>query len=158
MTIANAALSATTTEPRYPRRSYHNNSLDTADKIDFSSLQADSINLHWLWRETVNRLDVLHGRVREGTFTQEASEFARWLRMSGVVKLFKDNPAPEPRQVDAQVVEKKIGDILDECANQWRSRNGDVKYTESEVVAISRKLDIIAAHVAKLSQAHVTTS
>lgn len=129
----------------------HRNSFDGYDKIDFSSVQTEPVNLHWIWRETVTRLNVLQGRAREGKNVQEASEFARWLRFSGLIKLFESNPQPEPKQVDAKVVEKLIDGILSDCADQWRSRNGDVKYSESDIAEISRKLDIIAAQVAKIS-------
>jgi hypothetical protein len=127
------------------------NSFDANDKIDFRSVETEPVNLHWIWSETVRRLEDLLRRAREGKHVQEASEFARWLRMSGLIKLFQFNPAQGHLTVDCKVVEKLIGDILSECEDQWRSRNADAKYAASDIAEISRKLDIIAAQVAKFS-------
>jgi hypothetical protein len=51
--------------------------------------------LHWTWKETVNRLDSLARDVCECKNVMEAANFARWLNFSGLIQLFEENPSSE---------------------------------------------------------------
>lgn len=114
------------------------------------TVAVDKHTLAWLFRETMTKLEVYARRVDEGKDVQAASEFARWVRMSGLVKLFAANPQGEPLAIDAKRVETQIDTILTGCARQWKA--GAVGKVElAAIEAISQKLDLIAGHVAKLS-------
>jgi len=110
-------------------------------------MRPDEVDLHWLWRETTNRLNVLAGLVRENKRVLEAADFARWLRFSGLPKLFKQFPQATPFCVDGDAVQKQIDDLLFECGEKFRTGKADPQYAASDIAEINRKLDIIAAHV-----------
>jgi hypothetical protein len=99
--------------------------------------------LNRLWRETMTRLTILATRVHEGKFLQEASEFARWLRMSGMFELFAGQ--------NKEHLYKQVENIIYECGEHWNNRRSEAKATVSEFEAMNHKLDLIAGHVAKLS-------
>ena|ERR1700722_20092407 len=91
-------------------------------------------NLHWLWKETVNRLDSLARDVREAKNVAEASNFARWLQFSGILMLFRNNPSTTKHlEVDESVVRKKIDDLIYECGELFRGGKHDPKYAASDI-------------------------
>src|SRR5260370_33068174 len=85
--------------------------LDCPGIMGGSQVQWDPVSLHWMWRETGDRLRVMHTRVREGQDVLAASELARWLRMSGILAMFRDNPRSAPLEVK----DGKILKQLDRC-------------------------------------------
>lgn len=110
-----------------------------------------TVEMHCMWRETNNRLDVLARRVGEGKDVLAASEFARYLLFSGFLKMFERNPQDFPLKVDGHLLRWKCGDLLDKCARAWKDKNGVVHLDLSQLENVNRKLDIIAAHVSKFS-------
>jgi len=118
----------------------------------------DEADLHWLWKETVARLDRLAGLVREGKSVAEAADFCKWLQFSGLSKLFQVFPQAAPCVVDHVVIEKKIRDLLFECGELFRGGKADPKYAASDIAEINRKLDIIAAHVSQFPPPFVATT
>jgi hypothetical protein len=111
----------------------------------------DNVQLHWIWRETINRVEVLSRRVAEGKDILAASEFARWLEFSGIVKLLEQNPNPAPLKVDGAFLRWKCSDLLERCTAVSKAKDGVVRLDLSQLEDVNRKLDIIASHVAKLS-------
>jgi len=102
---------------------------------------------HWAWKETMERLDVLTKRVNECKDIQAASEFARWLRMSGLLAMFHDNPQRPPLEVDGAKMETALRHLLALCADQWK--RGAVGVIEvSELQKLNHKLDLLAHRVA----------
>jgi len=79
-------------------------------------VQLDKVNLHIIWRETDNRVEVLHSRVREGKDVLAASEFARWLQFSGVLKLLVEQPFPLPCR--AAELRNKVEKLVAACG-EW---------------------------------------
>ncbi len=104
--------------------------------------------LHWLWKETINRLDSLARDVRECKNVMEASRFARWVDFSGLIQVFELNPcAHEHCKVDAAAVQKRVNDLIFECGELFRGGKADPKYAESDIAEINRKLDSLTALV-----------
>lgn len=111
----------------------------------------DLVNLHWLWRETVNSLDAYAKRVRECKDLLGAADFARFVRSSGLLKLFDAHESLGPFEVSGASVRKKVSDLLFECGERMRSNKTEPLIALSELEAINRKLELIAGHVSKLS-------
>jgi hypothetical protein len=100
--------------------------------------------LHWIWNETVTRLDSFARDVREAKHVMEASNFARWLNFSGLVRVFNDNPSTQLHlEVDGALVQRKINDLLFECGELFRGGKADPKYAASDIAEINRKLDFL---------------
>ena len=98
----------------------------------------------WLYKETVNFLDVLAREVREGKNVMLASQFARWLQFSGLIKIFEAYPSSAPHLVsDAAAVSTKVNDLLFDCGELFRGGKFDPKYAASDIAEINRKLDEI---------------
>ena len=109
-------------------------------------MHAELHNLHWLWKETVNRLDSLARDVREAKNVAEASNFAHWLQFSGLLMLFRNNPSTTKHlEVDESMVRKKIDDLIYECGELFRGGKHDPKYAASDIAEINRKLDLLIA-------------
>jgi len=120
-------------------------------KSESTNMQFDSVDLHWIWRETTRRLESFAGDVREHKRVLEASDFIRWLQFSGLLKLFAAHPQPEPLRVDVANVRKLIEDLRFSCGESFRNGKADPQYAASDIAAINHKLELIAAHVATLS-------
>jgi len=116
-------------------------------------MQLEPHKVYWLCNETVQRLVTLHKRVCEGKFVDEASEYARWLRFSGVLPIFDAFPSPPPLEVSRAKVEKLIGDVLWECEQFWKKNPRGPWVSLSELEAINQKLDTIAGQLSRLSLA-----
>jgi len=102
---------------------------------------------HWAFNETMRQLDTLTKRVNECKDIQHASEFARWLRMSGLLAMFEDNPQTEPLLVDGAKMRRACEDLLQLCAEQWK-RGSVGKVEVSELELLNRKLDLLAERIA----------
>jgi hypothetical protein len=117
------------------------------------STKRDSVEphkIHWLWNETMTRLERLHKRVCEGKHVDEASEFARWLRFSGLLDIFRIFKASEPLEVDVAKVDKLIVDVLFECEQFWKRNPRGPWVSLSELEAINQKLDLLAARISQM--------
>ena len=114
--------------------------------------------LHWLWKETVSRLRRLDARAREGKFVDEASEFARWVKFSGLLLVFKAFEAPPPLEVSPKEVELLITEILFDCEAHWKNEPRGPWVEKSELESINHKLDLVASQLSKLSPSVTETA
>jgi hypothetical protein len=99
--------------------------------------------MRWLWQETVRRLETLQSRAREGKCVDEASEFARWLRMSGLHYVFD--------KASWATIEKLIVDVLWDCESFYKKHPQGPWVKLSELEAVNQKLDRIAGRLAQIS-------
>jgi len=90
-------------------------------------MKLDSVTLHVMWRETDNRLDVYAARVREGVDVLAASDFARWLRFSGVLKILEAVEQPFPLLVKGKELSKKNEDLISDCG-EWFGQHERANY------------------------------
>jgi len=112
----------------------------TLMQSDSKELQAHHVN--WLWRETKGRLELLDKRAREGKQVDEASEFARWVRFSGLRYVFEAFDESSWRTLDKLVVQ-----TLDDCAAYWKREPQGPWVSLSELEAVNQKLDRIAGEL-----------
>jgi len=104
----------------------------------------NNVQLHRLWRETDNRLNSLARSVREGKCVDEASNFCRWLRFTGLLELLEQNPRPLPLIVNGAELRTKVQDILFECGELYKGGKLPLpKYTESRMAAVMARHDRI---------------
>lgn len=109
-----------------------------------------SVEVHWLWNETVRRLRTLQERAREGRQVDEASEFARWVRFSGLMAIFTAFKAPEPLQVSPEVVDALIEGIGVDCDAFWKNDQRGQWVARSEVEQINLRLASLARVVSEM--------
>jgi len=126
-------------------------------------MQLDKVFLHVLSRETSNRLEVLEGRVREGVDVDAASEFARWLRFTGLLKLLEQAPEDERLPVKGRELSKRVDALVSDCGN-WYARHErsrikpPAQIPRSELEAINSQLAELRAQLAKLSPSTFNTA
>lgn len=105
----------------------------------------DALELHWLWKETDNRLESLAQQVREIKNVAEAANFCRWLQFSGILKILERNPQPFPLLVDGVGLRRKVNNLTYECGECFKAGKADAKYAASDMAEINRKLDSLLA-------------
>ena len=88
--------------------------------------------LHRIYRETMNRLDVLSRRVAEGRDVMAASEFARWLSFSGIIRLCEENACGGDLKVDGALLRWTCEQLIQQC---------------------NERIDLMAGYMSKLSVA-----
>jgi len=111
----------------------------------------DQVQLHWMWRETINRLDVYARRVSEAKGLDVALEFVNYLQTSGLIKFFEACPQAEPLKVDGAFLRWRCRELQRAIQDRYRTNDVVPHVEASELESISRKLDVLAAGIAKLS-------
>jgi hypothetical protein len=114
--------------------------------------QFDDADLHFLYQRTLERLEILDARAREGKCLDEASEFARWVLASGLLDLFKLYPAKPPLEVSEAKLKALVTEITFDCEAAWKNDPRGPWVEKSELESINQKLDRLAAQMAYLSQ------
>jgi len=105
---------------------------------------------HWLWRETVNRLDSLQRRVNEGRDLDAAVEFARYILWSKLPDILKPHDCDGFLKVDSSFLRWKAEE-LQRCVTEcYRLGKGAQRGEQTQLEAISRKLDLIAGQISKI--------
>jgi len=105
---------------------------------------------HWLWQESINRLESLRLRVCEGRDLEQAREFAAFFLWSGLDKFLKPFDSDGALKVDSAFLRWKAEDLQRRVQDMWASGKA-AEGNVSTLQAIHHKLDIIASHVSKLS-------
>jgi len=114
---------------------------------------------HLLFEQTKLKLDVYRQRVQDCKDIQAASEFARWLRTSGLVRLFEKNPLAAPLCVNGSGMDAQIGDLILLCGEKWK--HGAERVVEvSEIERLNYKVDVLADALRGLlpNNVHAVTS
>jgi len=120
------------------------------DEASQAPVYPDKVQLHWLYKETINRLDLLARRVSEGKCLDESLEFANYVEWSGIVRMMEQNAEPEPLKIDGAFLRWKCDELKHAVRQRYQSKDGKYKIEKSELEAISHKLDLIAGYVSKL--------
>ena len=103
-------------------------------------MQTTEANLYWLWRETMNKLSSFKSRVSEGRDVTAASEFARWLQFSGIIKLLEANPQPAPLTVDGPLLRWTTDELINQCNERFRTNNLDPSFKATEFQTMHQKI------------------
>lgn len=114
-------------------------------------MNADSVNLHWIYRETLNRLDVLHRRVQEGRDVEAASEFARWLIFSGIIKLMEANSSDKLLKVDGPLLRSRTQMLIEACNYRFRRNDDSPRFQAKDVQSLHEKIDLVAGYLSRLN-------
>jgi hypothetical protein len=99
-----------------------------------------------LFSETARYLDALALDAREGKRLDEAANFARWVRFSGVPDLLS-RFAPDDLKFPS--FEPKVTQILSDCGEHFRGGRVVPKYSDSDIAAIKQELSEIRALLAR---------
>jgi len=112
----------------------------------------NNVQLHCLWRETDNRLTSLARSVREGKCVDEASNFCRWLRFTGLLELLEQNSRPLPLIVNGAGLRVKVQDILFDCGEFYKGGKPALpKYSDSDMATVMDRLDMITNRLDQIS-------
>jgi hypothetical protein len=106
-------------------------------------LSVEPHTFHVMWSHTMLALRVYQNRVNDGKDLEAASDFARWLRQIGLVRLFEAHPQPEPLPVDGVAMDAAVSALLDGCAEHWK--RGTPRIVDaSEIEKLNYKVDVLA--------------
>lgn len=89
-------------------------------KSESNGMLSDLTTLWKIWSETDRRLDSLAQCVREGVQVEEASNFSRWLRFSGLLALLQPYEQEVPLPIRATELRRKCEDLIYECGEWYR--------------------------------------
>jgi hypothetical protein len=98
-----------------------------------SSVHTDTVTFWKIWSETDRRLDSLTRCVREGVQVDEASNFARWLRFSGILALLQPFEQDVPLPIRAAELRRKCEDLIYECGEWYRLHERSFKPRDSYI-------------------------
>lgn len=126
-------------------------------------IEVDVAWLHRIWREIDGKIDTYAGRVREGVEVLPASDFARWVRFSGLLELLEANSMDVPWAVDGPRLREKVRELIYDCGEWFRlhERSSAVfnpMVPRCELERITEQLTILAGQVAKLSPPSTETA
>jgi hypothetical protein len=114
-------------------------------------VENDAATLYWIYKETKSRLETLSCRVSEGRDVLAASEFARWLSFSGIIKLLESNPQPEPLKVDGAFLRWNTEQLIQQCNERFRTNSVDPNFKAADFKSLHDKVDTIAGYLSTLA-------
>lgn len=108
----------------------------------------DMLTLWKIWSETDRRLDSLAASVREGSQVDEASNFARWLRFSGILKLLEPFEQDVPLPIRSRQLASKCEALVSACGEWYAlhersNKPRDCYVSRSALTSIENDLRII---------------
>ncbi len=115
------------------------------------------MTLYILWRETDTRIDSLMKQVREGVAVDEASNFARWVRFSGVVQILSNADFSNSQLVaDVSGLKLKLQDLVWECGEWYRKHERsntprDAYVSASKLEALEKQMRQMSEQLARLA-------
>lgn len=105
---------------------------------------------HLLWQHAVNQLEHYRQALLEGREVDEAFAFSSFVIRSRLVQVLREYDNSGVLKVDSAFLDWKAREIQQACQDIYRA-NGNVDPSRTTYLeAIHHKLDLIAAHVAKL--------
>jgi hypothetical protein len=109
----------------------------------------DNVILHWLFKQTMNHLELLTRAVHEGRAVDEASNFARWLSFSGLIKIFEAYPQPVPLLVDGPAMRLVTDKLVSACGVIYKGGRMPENPSQSVIDEMNAKMDFIISQMAK---------
>jgi hypothetical protein len=108
------------------------------------------VNLQTISAETLRYLGTLARGVHENKNVTEAANFLRWLQFSGVLELLERYAMPGQ---DFRSLRGKVSELILECGERFRGGHQEANYSQSDIEAINRKLDVLLSQAARPSPA-----
>jgi len=112
----------------------------------------DSVDLHWLYVQTVGQLNIYERRVREGKSLEAALDFAQFVIWSGLPKLMEAHSQPDPLKVDGAFLRYRANELQEIVRSNFKGEPVPV-VNLTELEKINHKLDLIAGRVAMIAPA-----
>lgn len=106
--------------------------------------------LHKLWRASTTRVDNYLALLKEQKAVDEASNFARWLNNSGLLEILRDNPQPEPLQVDGAALTRSVNLLIEgngAVYSKW-GKTPPPEYAKTDIEGIHDQLAVIIKKLA----------
>jgi hypothetical protein len=104
-----------------------------------------------LFRETEGMVEHYEKMVREGKELSAAANFARYVRWSGLLKVFKANANDSiANRVDGALLEWRVEELQRMVQDRWKDPDAGPKFATSTIEGIEHKLDLIAGYLANL--------
>lgn len=128
--------------------------VDTPQPIDCQGIQQSgkanlSPDWHWLYKETVNRLDRYQALVNEGRELEAALQFARFIIWSRLDRLMAPHDCEGALKVDSSLMLWKARELERTICEAYRSGKACPTPSQSVLEAIHHKLDLLAGYVAR---------
>lgn len=112
---------------------------------------AYQVDAHWFWKESINRLESLGKRVAEGRDLEQALEFSRFFLWCHIDKLLAQYQSDGELKVDMAFLRWKAEDLQRQVLELYAAGKVPERGNQSAMEGVLKRLDIIAAHVSKLS-------
>lgn len=100
----------------------------------------------WFVQETSRYLAALTRSVREVKRVDEASQFGRWLVMSGALDMLSELPQ---MAVEASRLRSEADCLVMACGDLYKSGKSHPKYSQGDIIEINQKLDLLMSQLAK---------
>lgn len=127
----------------------------TAPRSQKANVQSDyspKVTSYKIYRETMNRLSVLDGYVREGKYLEEALQFARFVLWSGVVDLCNYYATSEAGfKVSGANLQTRAKQLQTEVQDRYLKTGKGISIEFTELQKVNHKLDLIAGKISQLS-------
>jgi hypothetical protein len=124
----------------------------TKAKEDPRSIAAhidDVVDLSRIYRESLARIDQYERLVNDGQELEGALKFGGFLIWSGIVSLCRRYAQPEHPKIDGDFLRWKAEELQRQVREKRNDRDQRAKLDEKQIAGINRRLDILAAQVAR---------
>jgi hypothetical protein len=105
--------------------------------------------LHWLWKETVGKLESLERALMDRRAVEYASDYARWIEFSGLLKIFDAYPQPPPLRVDGEAVRALVTRVVESAGQILKGGNAPFNPNTAKLDEINSKFDFLLSQLAK---------
>ena len=95
--------------------------------------------------------------LHQGRGVDEASNFARWLQFSGLLKILEAYPQPAPLEVDGVAVRRLVERVIAAAGELHKGGAMPINPSQSTVDEINGKIDFILSQMAKNISTPYTT-
>lgn len=109
----------------------------------------DKVFLCNLWSQTDSMVDRYAVRVREAKDVDAASQFCRWLLMTGLLEMLRAHPSPFPLRCDGAGLALKVRALIADCGEQYTNPTRPKTVEFSEIESINQKLAVLMAAMPK---------
>jgi len=105
--------------------------------------------LHWLWKETVGKLESLERALMDRRAVEYATDFARWVEFSGLTKIFDAYSQPPPLRVDGEAIRALVSRVIESSGQILKGGNAAFNPNTAKLDEINTKFDFLLSQLAK---------
>lgn len=108
-------------------------------------------NMHWLYKETMSRLEWYDKAVSEGRDLDAANDFARYILNSQLGRILKPFDNSGVLKVDSSFLVWSASELRSRVCSLWSRGKVAPKAEATHLESIHHKLDLIAGQLARVS-------